>query len=158
MPRMGRMGARMPWWGWLVLGVGLLGIEMFGIDLQFYLVFLGVSAAIVGLLGLADLTIPEWGQWLLFAALAIVAMLAFRRRVYALVRGQSGLVQERITSGDKVVVPIRLEPGQTCRVDYRGTSWTARNTDVLPIEAGSEAVISNVDDLTLHLKTAAAAE
>jgi len=152
------MGARMPWWGWLVLGVGLLGIEMFGIDLQFYLVFLGVSAAIVGLLGLADLTIPEWGQWLLFAALAIVAMLAFRRRVYALVRGQSGLVQERITSGDKVVVPIRLEPGQTCRVDYRGTSWTARNTDVLPIEAGSEAVISNVDDLTLHLKTAAAAE
>ena len=148
----------MPWWGWLIAGIGLLGLEMFVIDVQFYLVFLGASAAVVGLLGLAGLTMPEWAQWLLFAALSVVAMLAFRRRVYALVRGQSGHVQERITSGDKVVVPTRLEPGQTCRVDYRGTTWTARNVDVLPIMAGSEAVISHVDDLTLHLKTAAAAE
>jgi hypothetical protein len=152
------MGAHMPWWGWLIVGIGLLGIEMFGIDLQFYLVFLGVSAAIVGLLGLAGLTMPEWAQWLLFAALAVVAMVAFRRRVYALVRGQTGHVPERVTSGDRVAVPVRLEPGQTCRVDYRGTSWTARNVDVLPIAAGSEAVISSVDDLTLHLKTAAAAK
>ena len=144
----------MAWWGWLILGVGLLGIEMFGIDLQFYLVFLGVSAAIVGLLGLAGLAMPEWVQWLLFAVLAITAMVVFRRRVYELVRGQTGHVPERITSGDKVVVPVRLEPGQSCRVDYRGTSWTARNADVLPIAAGSEAVISTVDDLTLHLKTA----
>jgi membrane protein implicated in regulation of membrane protease activity len=148
----------MPWWGWVVLGIGLLGIEMFVIDLQFYLVFLGVSAAIVGLLELVGLPLPQWGQWLLFAALAIVAMLTFRRRVYALVRGKSGHVQERVTSGDKVAVPVRLEPGQSCRVDYRGTSWTARNVDVLPIAAGSEAVISTVDDLTLHVKTAAAAK
>jgi hypothetical protein len=151
------MEARMPWWGWLVLGIGLLGVEMFGIDLQFYLVFLGVAAAIVGLLGLAGLTMPVWAQWLLFAALSIIAMVAFRRRVYALVRGQAGHVQERITSGDKVLVPVRLEPGQSCRVDYRGTTWTARNADVLPIAAGSEAIISTVDDLTLHLKAAAAA-
>ena len=148
----------MPWWGWLILGVGLLGIEMFGIDLQFYLVFLGVSAAVVGLLGLAGVAMPDWVQWLLFAALAIIAMVVFRRRVYELVRGQGGHVQERITSGDKVVVPVRLEPGQTCRVDYRGTTWTARNADVLPIAAGSEAVISTVDDLTLHLKTAVASQ
>jgi membrane protein implicated in regulation of membrane protease activity len=148
----------MPWWGWLIAGSGLLGIEMFIVDLQFYLVFLGISAVIVGLLGIAGITMPEWAQWLLFAALAVVAMLAFRRRVYTLVRGQSGHVQERITSGDKVAVPVRLEPGQTCRVDYRGTSWTARNVDVRPIAAGSEAIISSVDDLTLHLKTAATAE
>jgi membrane protein implicated in regulation of membrane protease activity len=153
-----QMGAHMPWWGWLVVGVGLLGVEMFGIDLQFYLVFLGVSAVIVGLVGLAGFTMPDWAQWLLFAALAVVAMLTFRKRVYALVRGKSGHVQERITSGDKLAVPVRLEPGQTCRVDYRGTSWTARNVDVLAIPAGSEAIISNVDDLTLHLKKAAAAE
>jgi membrane protein implicated in regulation of membrane protease activity len=148
----------MPWWGWLVAGIGLLGIEMFVIDLQFYLVFLGVSAVIVGLVGLAGLAMPEWAQWLLFAALAVVAMLTFRRRVYALVRGHTGIVQERITSGDRVVVPTRLEPGQTCRIDYRGTSWTARNADVLPIAAGSEAIISSSDDLTLQLKTATAAK
>jgi membrane protein implicated in regulation of membrane protease activity len=147
----------MPWWGWLIVGIGLLGIEMFVIDAEFYLVFLGASAIIVGLLGLTGVTLPEWAQWLLFAALAVVAMVTFRRRLYALVRGTAGQVRERITAGDTVVVPTRLEPGQSCRVDYRGTSWTARNVDALPIPAGSEAVISHVEDLTLHLKTAAAA-
>jgi membrane protein implicated in regulation of membrane protease activity len=63
-------------------------------------------------------------------------------------------VQDRITSGDKVTVPVQLEPGQTCRVDYRGTSWVARNVGTEAIAANSEAVISAVDELTLNLKTA----
>ena len=145
----------MPWWGWLVLGVALLGIEMFAIDAQFYLVFLGVSAIIVGFFGLAGLVTPDWLQWLAFAVLSIVAMLGFRRRVYELVRGRAAPVQERITFGDNVVVPVRLEPGQSCRVDYRGSTWTARNVDDKAIEAGSEASISRSDDLTLHIKSAA---
>jgi membrane protein implicated in regulation of membrane protease activity len=145
----------MPWWGWLIAGVALLGIEMFVIDAQFYLVFLGASAALVGLLGLAGVTLPEWGEWLSFAALAIVTMIAFRRRLYELVRRQDAPVQERVTTGDRVVVPTRLEPGQSCRVDYRGSSWTARNAGGKTIEAGSEASISHVEGLTLHLTTAA---
>ena len=111
-----------------------------------------------GLLGLAGLELPQWAQWLLFAALARRRMLAFRRRVYALVRGRSGHVQERVTSGDRSRSPCGSSRARRCRVDYRGTSWTARNVDALPIAADSEAVISNVDDLTLHLKAAAAAE
>ena len=65
-----------------MLGVGLLGVEMFVIDAQFYLVFIGVSAAVVGLLGLAASTCRTWAQWLVFAVLAVVAMVAFRQRVY----------------------------------------------------------------------------
>ena len=143
----------MPWWGWLIVGVGLLGAEMFLVDAQFYLVFLGVSATAVGLLALARPTMVEWMLWLVFAALSIFTMVAFRRRVYSLVRGRGGAVQERITPGDKVIVPMRLEPGGSCRVDYRGSTWTARNVDDRAIEAGAEALISGVEDLTLHLKT-----
>jgi membrane protein implicated in regulation of membrane protease activity len=128
---------------------------MFVIDAQFYLVFLGASAAVVGLLGLAGVGMPEWAEWLTFAALAIVAMVAFRRRVYELVRRQQEPVQERVTAGDRVVVPTRLEPGQSCRVDYRGSSWTARNAGGSTIEAGTEALISHVEGLTLQLTTAA---
>lgn len=142
----------MPWWAWLVLGIGLLGVEMLVIDAQFYLVFIGLSAALVGLLGLFGFNLPEWAQWLTFSVLAITAMLAFRRRIYELVRGRSGHVDQRLTVGDKVVVPARLEPGQSGRVDYRGSSWTARNTGGQPIEAGREAVIDRVDGLTLHVK------
>lgn len=142
----------MAWWAWLVLGIGLLGVEMFVIDAQFYLVFIGLSAAIVGLLGLAGVELPVWAQWLAFSALAIVAMLAFRRRLYEIVRGRSGQVDERLTVGDRVAVAARLEPGQTGRVEYRGSNWTARNVGGVAIEAGREAVIAEVDGLTLKLK------
>ena len=144
----------MPWWGWLVIGIGLLGVEMFVVDAQFYLVFLGAAAAIVGLIGLAGIDLPDWSQWLVFSALAIFAMVGFRRRIYDLVRNRSGHVEQRLTLGDRVVVPSLLETGQTCRVEYRGSSWTARNVDVQPIEAGREAVITHIDGLTLHLKVA----
>lgn len=145
------MGDQMPWWAWLVLGIGLLGVEMFVIDAQFYLVFIGLSAAVVGLLGLAGIQMPEWAQWLIFSVLAIGAMLAFRRRLYELVRGRSGQVEERLTVGDRVVIISRLEPGQSERVEYRGTTWTARNTGSRAIEAGREAIIAHVDGLTLHV-------
>jgi inner membrane protein len=145
----------MPWWGWVILGLGLLGIELFAIDAQFYLVFIGASAVVVGLLS-GYFSIPDWAQWLLFAALALITMLAFRRRVYALVRGKTGHVEERVTLGDTIVVPALLEPQQTCRVDYRGTSWTARNIDGAPLAAGTEAAIVHIDGFTLHVKRAAA--
>jgi membrane protein implicated in regulation of membrane protease activity len=145
-------GGSMPWWGWLVAGAVLLAVEMFVVDAQFYLVFLGISAALVGLIGLAGMGMPEWTQWLVFAALALITMVSFRRRVYQLVRGRTGAVEERLTLGDRVVIPMRLEPGQSCRVDYRGSSWTARNIDEVGIDAGNEAVISRVDGLTLHVK------
>jgi inner membrane protein len=144
----------MPWWGWLVIGALLLGVEMFVLDAQFYLVFLGVSAAIVGLLGLAGVAMPEWAEWLTFAALSLITMVAFRKRVYELVRGRTGVVEERLTLGDRVVIPARLEPGQSCRVEYRGSSWTARNVDDVGIDAGIEAVIARVDGLTLHVRNA----
>ena len=142
----------MPLWGWLVVGVGLLCIEMFLIDAQFYLVFIGVAAVIVGLIGLGGIAMPLWLQWLLFALLSVIAMVAFRARVYAVVRGRTGHVDERVTHGDRVVVPARLTPDETCRVEYRGSTWTARNVDEVVIEAGKEAAIVRVEGLTLHLK------
>ena len=147
----------MPWWWWLILGVALLGAEMFVIDAQFYLVFLGVSATIVGLAGLAGIQTPIWGQWLAFAVLALATMFGFRKRIYELVRSRSGHVQERVTSGDKVIVPLRLEPGHECRVEYRGSSWTARNVDPQPIASGAEAEIVTIHELTLLIRPSAAA-
>lgn len=142
----------MPWWAWIVLGIGLLGVELLLIDAQFYLVFIGLSAAAVGLLGLAGINLPEWSQWLAFAVLALITMLTFRKRVYEMLRSGAGQVDERLTVGDRVLVPSRLDPGQSGRVDYRGSSWTARNTGEVAIEAGREAVIHSVDGLTLHVR------
>lgn len=144
----------MPWWSWMVVAALALAVEMFVLDAQFYLVFFGISAAIVGLLGLSGVAMPDWVQWLALSVLAVVSMVTFRKRTYELVRKRTGHVEERLTVGDRVTVPVRLEPSQTCRVDYRGSSWTARNVDELPIEAGREAIIARVDGLTLMVRAA----
>ncbi|HEX2494238.1 MAG TPA: hypothetical protein VHK24_10720, partial [Steroidobacter sp.] len=79
----------MSWWGWLVAGAALLAVEMFVIDAQFYLVFLGAAAVVVGLAGLVGLEAPVWLQWLAFAVLSMLAMVSFRKRLYGL-RGRIG--------------------------------------------------------------------
>lgn len=142
----------MPWWGWMIVGAALLGAEMFVIDAQFYLVFFGIAAAAVGLAGLAGLSLPDWLQWLAFALLSVASMLAFRRRLYAKLRRPGGQVDERLTLGDRLRVPERLAPGETCRVDYRGSSWSARNIGEAAIEVGEDAEIVEVDRLTLKVR------
>jgi membrane protein implicated in regulation of membrane protease activity len=144
----------MPWWGWMIVAALALAVEMFVFDAQFYLVFFGISAAVVGLLGLSGVPMPDWAQWLALSVLAVISMVTFRKRAYELVHRRTGHVEERLTVGDRVTVPVRLEPSQTCRVDYRGSSWTARNVDNRPIEAGREAIIARVDGLTLMVRSA----
>ncbi len=142
----------MPWWGWLVLGALLLSAEMFVIDAQFYLVFVGAAAVIVGLFGIGGIPLPQAAQWLLFAALSLITMVAFRKRLYELARGRVGKVDERLSLGDRVHISHRLPPGHTCRVSYKGTTWDARNVDAEDIPAGTDAVIASVEGLTLHVK------
>jgi membrane protein implicated in regulation of membrane protease activity len=142
----------MQWWVWIVLGLVLLCIELLVIDVQFYLVFLGVSAALVGLMGVIGLDLPGWAQSVAFAVLSLVSVLVFRARIYKLIRARAGDVEQPLKLGDRVRVPVLLEPGQSCRVDYRGSSWTARNVDDRAIDAGADALITNVDGLTLHIR------
>lgn len=77
----------MTWWARMILGALLFGAELVAIDAQFYLVFLGLSAALVGLLGLVGVVTPEWTQWLIFAAVSLLSMFTFRRSLYQKMRG-----------------------------------------------------------------------
>ncbi|MBC7984569.1 MAG: NfeD family protein, partial [Candidatus Obscuribacterales bacterium] len=54
-------------------------------------------------------------------------------------------------AGDSVAVPIDLAPGAVCRLDYRGSTWDARNESEQTIAAGSQARIVRVDGLTLKI-------
>lgn len=137
----------MPGWGWLVIGVLLFSTEMFLIDAQFYLVFLGASALVVGLLGWAGVPLPAAAQWVLFAVLAVLAMLTFRKRLYDQLRKPQNTMPDSLTVGDRLQLPGALAPGQSCRVEYRGSSWTARNVGSNTLSG--EVIIDRVDGLTL---------
>jgi membrane protein implicated in regulation of membrane protease activity len=52
-------------------------------------------------------------------------------------------------AGDVVTLAADLEPGETCRIEYRGSSWNAVNSGKSVIPAGARARIERVDGLTL---------
>jgi inner membrane protein len=144
----------MQWWAWIAVGAILLGSELAFVDAQFYLVFVGASALVVGLTQLAGAGLAAWLQWLIFAALAAASMVTFRRRIY--VRMRRGLPAVKGgPAGELVTLPTELPPGETCRLEFRGSSWSAINGGKAVIAAGAKARIERVDGLTLvvHDKT-----
>ena len=141
----------MTWWSWMILGAVLLGAELFAVDAQFYLVFLGLSAAIVGFAALFGIAIPEWGQWMAFAALSLLSFFTFRKSLYEKIRGGAPGFRESI-QGTTVNVDEELAPGAEARLEYRGTKWTARNVGDAAIAAGARATVVEVDGLTLRIE------
>jgi len=141
----------MTWWSWMVLGAVLLGAELLAIDAQFYLIFLGLSAALVGLAGMFGLVMPEWAQWMAFAVLSLIFFFSFRKSLYEKIRGGAvGFHQTLI--GNTVNVEVDLVEGAEARIDYRGTKWTAKNIGNATIAGGSKARVVKADGLTLHLE------
>lgn len=140
----------MVWWGWIVIGVLLLAAELFIIEADFFLVFLGAAAVVTGLLAMAFPGIPEWAQWLAFAGLAVVAMALFRKRIYRLLRRDvPDMVDDMLR--EELQLPVGLPVDGSCRVELRGSTWTARNVGPSPIPPGTRARVVGVDGITLRV-------
>jgi membrane protein implicated in regulation of membrane protease activity len=142
----------MPWWGWMIVGALLFGSELLIVDAGFYLVFIGIAAALTGLVQLAGLGLEPWLQWLLFSALALSSMIMFRKNLYARLRG-SAVGYESGPTGEIVTVEQALQPGETGRLAYRGTEWTVINCSDETFEQGQHVQISSIDGLKLKLDT-----
>jgi membrane protein implicated in regulation of membrane protease activity len=128
-----------------------LGSELTFVNAQFYLVFVGASALVVGILALAGAATADWLQWLIFAALAVTSLLTFRGRVYERMRRTLPVMRSG-PAGEIVTLPLELPPGETCRLEYRGSSWSAINAGESVIAAGSRARVERVDGLTLVVR------
>ena len=141
----------MSWWSWIIIGTLLLGVELFAVDAQFFLIFIGAGAIVVGLVGMLGIDLPVWVQWLLFAGLSIVAMLTVRRQLYMALRRRP-LSKVDSDVDQSVQIPDELAPGKSTRVEYRGSGWTAVNVGERLILAGEKARIESVDGLTLRVR------
>jgi len=138
----------MEWWAWIAVGAILLGSELTFVDAQFYLVFVGLSAIVVGLTQLAGAGLAPWLQWLIFGLLAATSMFTFRRQIYERLRRRLPAMKDG-PAGEIVTLPTELPPGETCRLEFRGSSWSAVNGGKAVIAAGGKARIERVDGLTL---------
>jgi membrane protein implicated in regulation of membrane protease activity len=140
----------MTWWGWVIAGAILLGAELTFVSAHFYLVFIGGAAIVAGLLT-ALAAPPPWIQWTLFAALAVISMLAFRSRVYQRLRGALPTVKTGPVGG-VLTLNTALPVGASCQSEHNGTVWTVQNDGHAPIVPGTRVRITSVRDLTLLVR------
>ena len=139
----------MTWWAWVVAGALMLGAELGFIDAQFYLLFVGVSALIVGAITFTVPLIPTWAEWALFGVFAILSITTFRRIIYDRLRRDEPNPVRHGPAGEVLTLPNRLAPGESCQLEYRGAFWTATNGSSGPLEAGTPARITRVHGLAL---------
>jgi membrane protein implicated in regulation of membrane protease activity len=141
----------MAWWSWCILGVVLFGVEVAVVDAQFYLIFAGLAAVVVGLLTLVGIEMAPWVQWLTFAVLAVVAMFTLRKPIYAKFMSKPlGTVATDVDQ--RVVLAQELAPGMSCRIEYRGSGWTVVNVGDRAIPSGGTARIDSVEGVTLRVR------
>jgi len=141
----------MQWWSWIAVGVILLGAELTFVNAQFYLVFIGGASLLVGLLVAIGLGLAPWLQWFIFIVTSLICVLGFRGRLYQRLRVRLPVLRDGL-SGEVVHVPVDLEAGAECRLEYRGSSWDALNAGDSLIAAGSSARIERVEGLKLYLR------
>ncbi len=142
----------MSWWGWVVGGAVLLGAELAFVDAQFYLVFVGSAAIVVGVIVASMPSTPAWAQWGVFAALALFSMMTFRSRIYSRLRGHPAQVRSG-PANELLTLPVALGPGECCQAEHAGTSWTVRNDSDQPMPAGARGRVVRVQGLTLLVRT-----
>ena len=141
----------MPWWGWILLGVVLLGSELF-VTTEFYLVFLGVAALLLGL-STALLAQPVWVPWLSFAALSGLLLVGFRRRIWILIDLQTPDIDDGIV-GESGTLSETIAPGAQGQAELRGAVWTVRNVGDVTLEAGVRVSTVELDGLVLLVRKA----
>ena len=140
----------MTWWAWLVLGMLLLAGEM-ALAGGFYLLFFGLGALLVGLSGLAGLSLPGWGQWLLFSVLSLGALALIRPRIVGRLR-QAGPGIEDTLVGELAVAGESLAPGAVGVGELRGSRFSLRNADAETLVPGERCRVARVDGLTLEVR------
>jgi membrane protein implicated in regulation of membrane protease activity len=141
----------MNWWAWVIGGGILLGSELTFVNAQFYLVFIGAAAVLAGAVTWALPGLPPWGSWAIFALAAVGSMLAFRSRVYEWLHRHAPGVHSGVALGD-LTLPDALGPGDSCRAEHGGSSWTVRNDSQTVLPAGSRVRIAAVNGLTLLVR------
>lgn len=141
----------MEWWIWLVLGMGLLASEVV-VAGTFVLLFFGLGALAVGVLALAGVAGPLWGQLGLFGLVSAASFAMFRRR---LIEGMKPAHELEHSLADVVggtaFVDADIPPGGRGQAQYRGAPWAAENTGRTALSKGQRARVLGVDGLTLRI-------
>ena len=117
------------------------------------MLFLGISALVVGVLVATGAGGPLWFQILLFSFLSVVSLLTLRGPI--LRRMKAGHTEaERVDSivGTGAVPIENIAPGAEGKAELRGTAWTAVNVGERELSKGERCIVEKVEGLTLFIR------
>ena len=132
---------------WLAAGLVLVVAEL-ATPGGFVIIFFGIAALVVGVLGLLGVVTSPTLQLLLFSVLSVGSLAILRGRLQSKLRTPSATNVDSLI-GDLAIPQERLSPGVVGRVEVRGSSWSARNTSSVTLDVGPRARVAGVDGLTL---------
>jgi inner membrane protein len=143
----------MTWWIWIAFGIVLAAIEL-ATPGGFFVIFFGVAALIVGGLALAGIVEQAWIQWLIFSAMAVIALRLFRKPLLARLQSHGPAHEVDSVIGEIAVAASPIPPGDYAHVELRGSRWSARNVGDTPIAAGQRSKVVAVNGLMLDVHAA----
>jgi membrane protein implicated in regulation of membrane protease activity len=137
----------MEWWMWLAAGAALVVAEL-ATPGGFVIIFFGIAALVVGVLGLLGVVSSVPLQFLLFSVLSVGSLALLRGRLQSKLRTPGASNVDSLI-GDLAIPQERMSPGVVGKVEVRGSTWSARNTSSVTLDPGQRARVAAVDGLTL---------
>lgn len=139
------------WWFWVLLGLGLLFLELVT-PTGFYLLFFGVAAVLVGLLAAVGLDGPAWLQWMLFSLLSIGSLLLLRGRLQERMRSVAPAQPDNDLVGGTAQALETIAVDGYGQVEMRGTSWRAKNVGSEPVAQAESCQVDRVEGVVLWVR------
>jgi membrane protein implicated in regulation of membrane protease activity len=114
--------------------------------------FFGVGARAAGLVVAIVEIAPAW-QWLLFTAVSVTTLLAFRRPLVDYMRaGAATRAPVDALTSEIALAAEDIAPQAVGQAELRGSAWSARNTGTVLIAKGQRCRIDRVDGLVLWIR------
>lgn len=139
------------WWLWIVLGLGLLGLELL-LPSGFYLTFFGVAAVLVGLLAAVGIAGSLGAQLLQFTLLSLACLFGLRRLLLTHLRPSKAARNVDALVGETALALDDVPVNGLGRAELRGSSWSVRNVGDAAVARGQRCVVERVDGLTLWVR------
>jgi membrane protein implicated in regulation of membrane protease activity len=142
----------MLWWMWLLLGLGLLVVEII-VPGGFFMVFFGLGAFVVAGLASAGFGGSVLAQGLTFVVVSLASLALFRKKLIERFKPAEHLERSLAdVVGGVATASGDMAAGAIGKAEFRGTTWNVRNGGHAPIAKGQRCTVEKVEGLMLWIR------
>ncbi len=142
----------MLWWMWLLLGLGLLVVEII-VPGGFFMVFFALGAFVVAGLAAAGMGGPVLAQGLTFVVVSLASLALFRKKLIERFKPAEHLERSLAdVVGGVATASVDMAAGAVGKAEFRGTTWNVRNGGNGAITKGQRCTVEKVEGLMLWIR------